>query len=302
MATRKTRSSPAPARPASRSTRNGSSTRASARSTVSGPAAAPAPAGDAAAAKLAGTQALAAAMPYNPNKALRVRRRRDGAARGRARAPPDDPAVTGSTLTETQGVARRSAAASRRRGVNPTNGPLDRVRVDSSGAGADDQPGRADRRQPELAEGGPARADAARGLHPPREDHALRPRAHSRSASCTRAAPARTATSSATSRSPSYTRASLFAEAGKRTPVFVRFSTVAGERGSTDTRARRARLRGQVLHRRGQLGPRRQQHPGVLHPGRDEVPRPDPRGRSPSRTTRCRRRRPRTTRSGTSCR
>ena len=31
------------------------------------------------------------------------------------------------------------------------------------------------------------------------------------------------------------TRASIFAEAGKRTPVFVRFSTVAGERGSTDT-------------------------------------------------------------------
>ena len=31
------------------------------------------------------------------------------------------------------------------------------------------------------------------------------------------------------------TRASMFAEAGKRTPVFVRFSTVAGERGSTDT-------------------------------------------------------------------
>ena len=31
------------------------------------------------------------------------------------------------------------------------------------------------------------------------------------------------------------TRASIFAEAGKQTPVFVRFSTVAGERGSTDT-------------------------------------------------------------------
>src|SRR5688500_5313940 len=30
------------------------------------------------------------------------------------------------------------------------------------------------------------------------------------------------------------TRASIFTEAGKRTPVFVRFSTVAGERGSTD--------------------------------------------------------------------
>jgi catalase len=36
--------------------------------------------------------------------------------------------------------------------------------------------------------------------------------------------------------------------------------------------ARRARLRRQVLHRRGQLGPGGQQHPGVLHPGRDEVP------------------------------
>src|SRR5204863_7551172 len=31
------------------------------------------------------------------------------------------------------------------------------------------------------------------------------------------------------------TRASIFAEAGKRTPVFVRFSTVIGERGSADT-------------------------------------------------------------------
>lgn len=31
------------------------------------------------------------------------------------------------------------------------------------------------------------------------------------------------------------TRATVFAEAGKRTPVFVRFSTVAGERGSADT-------------------------------------------------------------------
>src|SRR3546814_20256636 len=31
------------------------------------------------------------------------------------------------------------------------------------------------------------------------------------------------------------TCASLFAKAGKKTPVFVRFSTVAGERGSKDT-------------------------------------------------------------------
>jgi catalase len=39
---------------------------------------------------------------------------------------------------------------------------------------------------------------------------------------------------------PKLTRATVFAEKGKRTPVFVRFSTVAGERGSADT-ARDAR-------------------------------------------------------------
>lgn len=32
-----------------------------------------------------------------------------------------------------------------------------------------------------------------------------------------------------------YTKASLFSEVGKRTPLFVRFSTVAGENGSSDT-------------------------------------------------------------------
>ena len=42
--------------------------------------------------------------------------------------------------------------------------------------------------------------------------------------------------------------------------------------------ARRARLRGQVLHRGRQLRSRRQQHPGVLHSGRDQVSRPDPLG------------------------
>ena len=32
----------------------------------------------------------------------------------------------------------------------------------------------------------------------------------------------------------SYTRAKLFSEIGKTTPMFVRFSTVAGERGAAD--------------------------------------------------------------------
>ena len=49
------------------------------------------------------------------------------------------------------------------------------------------------------------------------------------------AGPRPTASSSARRPFPEFTRASLFAEAGKQTPVFVRFSTVLGERGSTDT-------------------------------------------------------------------
>ena len=43
-------------------------------------------------------------------------------------------------------------------------------------------------------------------------------------------------------------------------------------------RARHPRLRGEVLHRGGQLGPGRQQHAGVLLPRPAEVPRPQPRG------------------------
>ena len=59
-----------------------------------------------------------------------------------------------------------------------------------------------------------------------------------------------------------------------RHPVFVRFSTVAGSRGSTDLARDVRGLRRQVLHRRGELRPRRQQHAGVLHPGRHQVSRP----------------------------
>ena len=67
-------------------------------------------------------------------------------------------------------------------------------------------------------------------------------------------------------------------------------------------RPRHPRLRGEVLHRRGQLRPGRQQHAGVLHPGRHQVPRHHPRRQAASRTARSRRPSRRTTRSGTSCR
>ena len=55
------------------------------------------------------------------------------------------------------------------------------------------------------------------------------------SASCTPAARARTASSSSPSRSTQYTTAKILTEVGEQTPVFARFSTVAGGAGSVDT-------------------------------------------------------------------
>jgi catalase len=89
-------------------------------------------------------------------------------------------------------------------------------------------------RQPEFAEGRAARTDPARRLHPAREDHPLRPRTHSRARrACARLGRARLLRGLRAL--TELTRAAPFQAAGKITPVFVRFSTVAGERGSTDT-------------------------------------------------------------------
>ena len=72
-----------------------------------------------------------------------------------------------------------------------------------------------------------------------------------------------------------YTRAKAL-QPGAETPMLARFSTVAGENGRGRRRARRARLRAEVLHRGGQLGSGRQQHAGVLRPRSAEVPRLHP--------------------------
>ena len=64
------------------------------------------------------------------------------------------------------------------------------------------------------------------------------------------------------------------------TPVFVRFSTVAGSRGSADTARDVRGFAVRFYTERGELGPGRQQHAGVLHPGRHQVPRPDPCGQA----------------------
>ena len=56
----------------------------------------------------------------------------------------------------------------------------------------------------------------------------------SQSASSTPAATARMASSKTTNPQTKYTRADLFQRAGEKTPAFVRFSTVAGSKGSAD--------------------------------------------------------------------
>ncbi len=144
----------------------------------------------------------------------------------------------------------------------------------------DHRAGRPDQRRPEQPDGGRPRPDAARGLRPPREDLPLRPRAHPR---------ARRAR-------PRLRRPRLLRELRRRCPTLTAADAVlrAGQahrgvrpvldgrrqQGLGRPRPRRPRLRREVLHRGGQLGPRRQQHPGVLHPGRDEVPGPGPLGQA----------------------
>jgi catalase len=188
--------------------------------------------GDAAIAKLAGTESVAAAMPFNAAKPSEFGDASAQPAVGQAIEAPD-PMVGGSTLTEinaSQKVGRGNPQIS----YNPGNGPLDRVRVDSSGRAlttnqgvpiADNQNSlKAGLRGPSLLEDFILREKITHFDHeriPERVVHARGSGAHGYF-ECY--APL-----------TELTRASIFAEAGKRTPVFVRFSTVAGERGSTDT-------------------------------------------------------------------
>ena len=132
----------------------------------------------------------------------------------------------------------------------------------------------ADRRRP--------RADAHGRLPPPREGDALRPRAHPR-AGGPRPGRGRPRRVRGQRRPPTAITSAGFLQAGV---------THAGVHPLLDRRrlarlgrhgARRPRLRHEVLHRRGQLRPRRQQHPGVLHPGRHQVPGPDPRRQARAR-------------------
>ena len=110
----------------------GISSKAAPKNTDSGPAGLAPPANaDAASEKMAQVQELAAAMPYNPNKAGE-----HGVGNGLGPAPgntvePASRLATGSTLSEENGSEKTGSLAPE--GLNATIEPLDRVRVDSSG-------------------------------------------------------------------------------------------------------------------------------------------------------------------------
>ena len=204
------------------------------RTTVSGPAEPDASGpGDILAEKAAGTQDVASAFPFNPNKAAEYDPDAAVAPPEGASVKPADPIVGASTVTELNG-SDKVGSGSPNLGTNPTVGPLDRVRVDSTDRVlttnqgvpvADNQNSlKAGLRGPTLLEDFILREKITHFDHeriPERIVHARGSAAHG-FFECTKAV-------------PELTRASLLGEVGKQTPVFVRFSTVLGERGSTDT-------------------------------------------------------------------
>ena len=203
------------------------------RATVSGPAASDGSGtGDVAAEKAAGTQDVASAFAFNGSKAPNTTGRRADPADGPS-VKPADPIVGASTVSELNG-SDKTGSGGPNIGHNPTVGSLDRVRVDSTGRPlttnqgvpvADNQNSlKAGLRGPTLLEDFILREKITHFDHeriPERIVHARGSAAHGYF-ECSKAL-------------QKYTRASLFAEVGKQTPVFVRFSTVLGERGSTDT-------------------------------------------------------------------
>jgi catalase len=188
--------------------------------------------GDLLAERAADTDATVAALPFNENKAAEYGRElATDPPEGTQIIPPSD-LVGGSTLSETNTSEKTGSRAPE--GANPTVAPLDRVRVDSSGQRmttnqgvpvADNQSSlKAGLRGPALLKDFILREKITHFDHeriPERIVHARGSGAHGYFESY--------------GDQSAITRAAPFQQAGKRTPVFVRFSTVAGERGSKDT-------------------------------------------------------------------
>ncbi|NWF45562.1 catalase [Hydrogenophaga sp. D2P1] len=168
----------------------------------------------------AAAQALAAAMPHNANKALDFGRENAVTPPPGATVSSDSPTASASTLSEVNVSAKSSH--------------LDGARSDASGqvlttnqgvAIGDNQNSlKAGLRGPTLLEDFILREKITHFDHeriPERIVHARGSAAHG--------------FFEAYEPMTAFTRAAPFQAAGKITPVFTRFSTVAGERGSTDT-------------------------------------------------------------------
>ena len=209
--------------------------RAAARNTDGGPAS-PAPAaagkGDAPAQRAIDTQALASGMTANVNKPLEHGEANAQSTPAGVTVAPPSRLPGASTLSEANASDKTGAVALE--ALNATIGTLDRVRVDSSGQVlttnqgvhiADNQNSlKAGARGPVLLEDFILREKLTHFDHeriPERIVHARGSGAHG-FFECYEPL-------------TQYTKAAPFKEAGKVTPVFVRFSTVAGERGSKDT-------------------------------------------------------------------
>jgi catalase len=175
---------------------------------------------------------LAARIPFNAVKPLEYGEAAFTPHRGETRTP-DTPLATASSTTEDIS-SRKLGDGAPDIGENPLNGPLDRVRVDDSGRElstnqgvkvADNQDSlKIGLRGPTAMEDFIFREKITHFDHeriPERVVHARGAGAHGFFESYQDLS--------------EITRASLFAKAGKRTPVFVRFSTVVGSRGSADT-------------------------------------------------------------------
>lgn len=179
-----------------------------------------------------GAQGMAEGMPFNALKSEEYGHDAGLAPQHGHISVPHDALDLSSTVHE-DAESPKVGAGTPPSGHNPNNGPLDRVRVDSGGQGlttnqgvpiADNQNSlKAGVRGPTLLEDFILREKITHFDHeriPERVVHARGSAAHGYF-ECTEAI-------------PELTMAAPFQQAGKRTPVFVRFSTVAGERGSPD--------------------------------------------------------------------
>ena len=214
-------------------TKNDVAASAAARNTDSGPAhLPPATPGDAAAQKIAAVQEMVASMPFNANKPLEHGHENAVKPPVGLTVEPTSLAATGSTLSEENMSEKVGSMAAP--GINATIESLDRVRVDATGqvlttnhgvAIADNQNSlKAGLRGPALLEDFILREKITHFDHeriPERIVHARGSGAHG--------------FFEAYEPLTEFTKAAPFQAAGKITPVFVRFSTVAGERGSKDT-------------------------------------------------------------------